>query len=283
MKISISSYSFFQYIGSGKLDLLSIIAKAAEMGFDAIEYIDLPGATQEERLALAAQIRAESDKCGLPVSSYVVGGNLYQPTEEAMQAEVQRLKDQLDIAKVLGASVFRFDCFPQLPRYTTFGAVMAAIVPGIRQIADYGKALGIVTTSENHGQVYQDYDRIERTVEAVNHDNYGVLVDIGNFLCADQNNVQCVSRLAHLARHVHMKDFEIIDYYSDASREDAFSTRACNWLRGTAVGYGGAKAAQCLQILKSSGYDDYIVIEFEGPKDCLEEIAKGLAFCKAHI
>ena len=283
MKISVSSYSFSQYTGSGKLDNISIIAKAKEMGFDAIEYTDLHGENQAEKLALAAQIRAEADRCGLPVSSYVVGGNMLQMTEEALQAEVQRLKEHLDIAKVLGASVFRFDIFPQLPRYMTFGAAMAIAVPGIRQVADYGKELGIVTTSENHGYVYQDYDRIERNLEAVNHDNYGALVDIGNFLCADQDNVQCVSRLAHLARHVHVKDFDYVNYYSDASKEDTFSTRACNYLRGTAVGYGDAKAGQCLQILKSAGYDGYVVIEFEGPKDCLEEIAKGLAFCKQYV
>jgi len=283
MKIAVSNYSFSQYVHQGKLDNISLIAKAAEMGFDAIEYTDLPFQTQQECLDAAAQIRAEADRCGLPISSYVVGGNLLCETEEALQAEVERLKGQLDIAKVLGAKVFRFDLFGRLPQHKTFGAAINNAVPAIRQVAEYGKSLGIQVTSENHGHVYQDYDRIERTVEAVNHDNYGVLVDIGNFLCADQDNVQCVSRLAHLARHVHMKDFECIDFYSDASKEHAFSTRGCNYLRGVAVGSGDAKAAQCLQILKSAGYDGYLVIEFEGPKDCVQEIAKGLAFLKALI
>ena len=37
MKIGVSNYSFMQYIRDGKLDNLSVIAKAAEMGFEAIE------------------------------------------------------------------------------------------------------------------------------------------------------------------------------------------------------------------------------------------------------
>ena len=281
MKIGVSNYSFMQYIRDGKLDNLSVIAKAAEMGFEAIEYIGLPGETAEERFALAEKIKAEAARCGLDVSSYVVGGNLLQESAEAQCAEVERLKGELDIAKVLGVAVFRFDVLYKLPQGRSFGSVLAEVAPAIRQIAEYGKTLGIQVTIENHGLAFQDYDRIERTVEAVDHENFGLLVDIGNFLCADQDNIQCVSRLAHLACHVHLKDFERIDFYSEESKDKAFCTRGCNYLRGAAVGYGEAKSEQCLKILKNAGFDGYVVIEFEGPKDCVEEIAKGLAFYRS--
>lgn len=281
MKIGVSNYSFMQYIRAGKLDNLSVIAKAAEMGFEAMEYIGLPGEDTAERLTLAEKIKAEAARCGLDISSYVVGGNLVQDTEAARQAEVERLKGELDLAKALGAAVFRFDVLYKLPQGRSFGSVLAEVAPAIRQIAEYGQTLGIKVTIENHGLAFQDYDRIERTVEAVDHENFGLLVDIGNFLCADQNNIQCVSRLAHLACHVHLKDFERVDFYSEESKENTFSTRGCNYLRGTAVGYGEAKAAQCMKILKNAGFDGYVVIEFEGPKDCVEEIGKGLAFYRS--
>ena len=41
MKISVSSYSFQQYINAGKLTQLTAIAAAKEIGFEAIEFIDL--------------------------------------------------------------------------------------------------------------------------------------------------------------------------------------------------------------------------------------------------
>ena len=41
MKIGVSSYSFMQYIKSGKLNQLTCIDKARELGFDAIEFINL--------------------------------------------------------------------------------------------------------------------------------------------------------------------------------------------------------------------------------------------------
>ena len=42
MKISVSSYSFNQYIKSGKMEVIDTVAKAHEMGFEAIEFLELP-------------------------------------------------------------------------------------------------------------------------------------------------------------------------------------------------------------------------------------------------
>ena len=41
MKLAVSSYSFQQYLQDGRLTQLSCIAKAKELGFDAIEFTDL--------------------------------------------------------------------------------------------------------------------------------------------------------------------------------------------------------------------------------------------------
>lgn len=283
MKIGVSSYSYSQYLKAGKLDLMSVLQKAADMGFEAIEYTGLPEDTDLGRKTLANQIKAEASRLGLDLSAYVVGGNLLCDTPEAQLAEVERLKGELDIAAELGVKLFRYDVVRRLPVGRSFESVLEEVVPAMRAIADYGQSLGIMTTIENHGYAFQDYDRVEKIYRSVNHENFGLLLDMGNFLCADQDNVFCVSRLAHLARHVHLKDFVVIDYYSDESKENCFKTRACNWLRGTAVGYGAAKTAQCLDILKAAGYDGYIDIEFEGPEDCIIELERGLAFCRQHI
>ena len=161
--------------------------------------------------------------------------------------------------------------------------MLEEVVPAMRQIAEYGVSLGIRTMIENHGYAFQDYDRSEKIYATVGHDNFGLLLDNGNFLCADQDNVMCMSRLANLACHVHLKDFRIFDYYSGRDEKGCFKTRACNLLMGTAVGYGDAKTAQCLSILKEAGYDGYVDIEFEGPEDCVAELEKGLKFCREFL
>ena len=97
MKISVSSYSFSQYMRQGKLTQLSAIAAAKEIGLEAIEFTDLTppeGTTDEE---YAAQIKAEADRLGMTINAYTIGANLYQPTPEAEAAEIARLKKKVDV------------------------------------------------------------------------------------------------------------------------------------------------------------------------------------------
>lgn len=280
MKIGVSSYSFSQYLSSGRLNLISIIPKAAAMGFEAIEYTSLREESQEKRIALAEQIKEEADCYNIELAAYVCDSKLYCDTVGEQQTEVERLKRELDIAKILGVKLFRYDVIYKLPRYKSFDSVLEAVVPAMRQLADYGADLGIKTMIENHGLAFQDCDRIEKTYHVVNHENFGLLIDIGNFLDADQDNVFAVSRLAHLACHVHLKDFTIHDFYAANAGGKCYKSRGCNLLCGTALGYGDAKAAQCLAILKQAGYDGYVDIEFEGTEDCIAELEKSLAFYK---
>lgn len=55
----------------------------------------------------------------------------------------------------------------------------------------------------------QDSDRIEKLVTGVANPNFGLLVDIGNFACADDPSDKAVGRVAKYAKHVHAKDFHI--------------------------------------------------------------------------
>lgn len=284
MKISVSSYSFQQYIAAGKLTQLDCVAKAKEMGFDAIEFIDIAGAPDfEAQKAYAQQIRAEADRVGIDINAYTIGASLYQGSAEKDQAEVERLKKQLELAKILGAKVMRHDCCYKLEKTgkgRSFDLMLPTIAANARAVTEYAETLGIKTCTENHGYIVQDSDRVERLFNAVDHDNFGLLVDIGNFLCADENPAIAVSRVAPYAVHVHAKDMLV---RSKPFGQRSFPTRACNYLMGTVVGEGDVPVEQCLRILKQAGYDGYVSIEFEGSGDCLEGIERGLKNLRTYL
>ena len=103
------------------------------------------------------------------------------------------------------------------------------------------------------------------------HDNYGLLVDVGNFVCADEDNVTAVSRVAPYAVHVHAKDM----YKSTEPKPGYGRTRGANYFAGAAVGEGDCNVGKCIQIIKNTGYDGYYSIEFEGAEDCYAAIARG--------
>ena len=60
---------------------------------------------------------------------------------------------------------------------------------------------------ENHGFYVQDSERVEKLYAAVDNKNFGLLTDMGNFLCADEDPASAFARVAPYAYYVHAKDF----------------------------------------------------------------------------
>ncbi len=106
MKIAVSSYSFSQYIRKGLLDQMTCIEKAKEMGFDAIEFIDLTPPEGMTEAEYAHKIKAECDRVGLPISNYTISADFMRTT---VADEVERLKKKVDIAAILGTTSMRHD------------------------------------------------------------------------------------------------------------------------------------------------------------------------------
>lgn len=276
MKISVSSYSFQQYIGQGKLTQLDCVSKAKEMGFDAIEFIDIAGTSLDEQKEYAKSIREEADRIGIEINAYTIGACLYKDTEEENDAEVKRLCGQLEVAKILGASVMRHDVCYTLGKKgnaRSFDLMLPTIARNARRVTEYAESLGIITCTENHGVIAQDSDRVERLFNAVAHDNYGLLVDIGNFICADEDPALAVSRVAPYAVHVHVKDMLV---RNEPTGSCVNPTRGGRYFVGTVAGEGDIPVKRCLDILKRAGYDGFISLEYEGREDCLTAIHRGL-------
>ena len=285
MKTCVSSYSFSRYCRQNDKTQLDLIALAKEMGFDAIEFTDLNAPEGMEVTDFAKRLREESERVGLPIVNYTIGADLLNA--EDLSAEVERLHKQVDIAALLGASGMRHDAtggFKGENRtFKTFDNALPILADGCRRVTEYAAEKGITTMIENHGQFCQESMRVEKLVSAVGHPNFGLLVDVGNFLCADDPSILAVSRVAPYARHVHVKDFHVKSGSEPNPGRGFFGTRAGNYLRGAILGHGNVPVYQCLRILKQSGYDGYVSIEFEGMEDNLPALEIGLENLKTYI
>lgn len=282
MYTSVSSYSFSQYIKAGKLTQFDCIAKAKELGFDAIEFIDLAphdGSSEEE---YAVKLAQEAERCGIKISAYTIGACLIQDTDEQLKAEMDRVKHKIDVAALLKAPLMRHDAFFSQNKYRSFDLALPELAANIRELAEYGKSKGVKTTVENHGRICQDSDRMERIFNAVNHENFGLLVDMGNFMCVDEDPALAVSRVAPYAFHVHAKDFVRYEYGA-APLTGSFPTRSLARLSGAVCGTGDVPVQQCLHILKTAGYDGCVTIEYEGEMDCIAALEQGLKNLKQAI
>ena len=280
MKTSVTLYSFSQYVNAGKLTQLDCVSKAKEIGFDGIEFTEIAGANLEEQKENARKLRAEAERVGIDVVSYTIGASLYKDTEQERAAEVERLKGELDIAAILGAKLMRHDvCYKLGEKWParSFDGMLPYIADSARKVTEYAETLGIRTCTENHGYIAQDSDRVERLFNAVHHDNYGLLVDIGNFICADEDTSLAVSRVAPYAIHVHVKDFMIRNEPIGPCKNP---TRGGRYFAGVVVGEGDIPVKRNLAILKRAGYNGYLTVEYEGSEDCIAGISRGLSNLK---
>lgn len=278
MKYAVSLYSFYNALKKNLITPMECIAKAKELGFDAIEAVDFVNfaCPPEEMLAEAAKIKTEADRHGLEISSVAIGADLIHGCEENPTAEIERVKRFVDVTAALGAKRMRHDITrgyaPGSGKCCSYDALIPTLAPACREIADYAQTKGVMTMTENHGFFSQDSERVEKLYNAVNHPNFALLCDMGNFLCADENPAMAVARVAPYVRYVHAKDFVVKSFYDANPGEGSFQTRSGNYLRGTIIGHGNVPVKQCLHILKAAGYDDTVSIEFEGlemPEDAL--------------
>lgn len=276
MKIGVSSYSFSKYMNQTKADYFTICDLAKKMGYDVIEFIDLSLEVQptESLTKLAKAIHRHCEEIALPIAAYTVSADFLRPNE------VQTVMEKVDIAETLGAKVLRHDASWSLPEGMDWRQLIDQIAPDIRRVTEYAAEKGIRTCTENHGYVLQDAERVETLIRTVNHPNYGWLVDMGNFLCADDLPVHAVPIAAPYAFHVHVKDF----LYKPADAENPgqgwFPSRNGSYLRGTVAGHGVVPIRRCLEILKKAGYDGVVSYEFEGMEENLPALEAALAFLR---
>jgi sugar phosphate isomerase/epimerase len=278
MKFIVTSYSFIKYTNAGTMSQLECIAKAKELGFDGIEFSEFVLAEGETDMEHATALRKEAERVGLPIVNYAFGADFINGCNGDTKAEIARVKHMIDVAEELGVKQVRHDCTAGVKegKFRSFDALLPQLADAVREVTEYAAAKGIRTMVENHGVFCQDSDRVEKLVNAVNHENFGLLVDIGNFTCADEDPRTAVGRVAPYAFHAHAKDFHIRKREMQDPGRGYFQSRAGTWLRGAIVGHGDVPVKACLAALKKTGYDAALTVEFEGLEDPVLGVTIGL-------
>lgn len=276
IKFSVSNYSFGMY--NETLGICGIIDKAAEMGFDAIEFVDIT-----DDIDTAKKYMEHAKSRGIEIPVLCVGADF---TEHNIDDEIERIKRKVDIAAALGAGLLRHDVasdFSGGKFSVSYRDILPKLTHACREITKYAEQIGIQTMTENHGFFSADAERIEMLVTAVNERNFGTLIDVGNFMCVDEDPTEAVGLLSPYAKHVHAKDFHLKSGMEIDPGEGWFKTRAGNFLRGAIIGHGDAKVYQSLSTLIRRGYDGYISVEFEGLEDNINGIDIGLRNLKRFV
>ena len=138
MEYSVSLYSFYSAIQKGELTPLGCVEKAAELGFDAVEAVDFVNfsGTQEEKKAQALELKQAAEKCGLQFSSLAIGADFLNGSDGDQEKEIQRVKDYVDIAALLGAPRMRHDITAGYKgeNYRSYESLIPTLAQAVREV-----------------------------------------------------------------------------------------------------------------------------------------------------
>lgn len=283
MKFGFSSYSFHQRVGAGTMSIEEVIDWVADSSAEHLEFAvlgegaELPIPNIDWDPARVAALRAYAADRGVLLSNLAFTANLAREDEAEQAAEIARVKKYVDLAEALGIERIRHDVAQRRTEgddSVEFDQALALIAPAVKEIAQYAAGKGIRTSVENHGYFVQASERVRRLIHAVDEPNFGTTLDIGNFLCVDEEPTIAVAANLPYANIVHFKDFYV---RTQDPGEGWFRSRGGRYLRGAIVGNGDIDTRAVIRAIKDSGYDGYASIEFEGAEDCLLGCARGIA------
>lgn len=278
MKLGLSSYSLFGALKNKEMTIVEAVQWVADQGGEHIELVPNLGFSFEENPELIDAVREKASEVGIDISNYAISANFITDSEEAFRAEIERVKKEVDIVNRLGVKFMRHDVASRpIPETTIkqFEADVAKLAVACREIADYAQNFGITMSVENHGYYIQASDRVQLLINHVDRSNFKTTLDIGNFLCVDENPVSAVKNNIAYASVIHFKDF----LYRPAHLNPGagwIQTTSGNYLRGTIVGHGDISMREVVKVIKDAGYNGYVSVEFEGLEDCKQASKMGM-------
>lgn len=218
------------------------------MGYDGIELRfladqrDLLKAPelQKEMLPLTKQQLKEARVAVCCVDTSVL---LVQEDEAMMEAG--RL--HIDLAAELSAPFVRV-FGGRIPEGTSRSAAMQTAAKNFLRLAEYAGGKRVDVLVETHDD-FSTSESVAELIRRTNHPSAGVLWDIHHpFRFHGETPAQAFAAIGPHVKHVHVKDSILLG-------EGKF--RYC------LLGEGDVPVAQCLNLLKTAGYNGWIVLEWE--------------------
>lgn len=284
MKIGVSTYSFLPLLQKGEMSMADLFAWTRDNGGTHVELATLttgPGLAEQMTYELGADraeldsLVAASEGAGIPLSGLCIPAS-FLGDSGGVRAQIDRAKRYVDLCAELGVGYMRHDVVPwsrRLADTAEFEAAFPGIVEACREIAEHGAARGVVTSIEDHGFFMNGSDRLLRLRHAVDHPNFKMTLDVGNFLCVDEDALIGTQACLPHAAFVHVKDFHVRRHNPGPGWLETYGGQ---YILGSIFGFGNLDTREILAMLLRAGYDGYVSLEFEGLEPTLLGIERGL-------
>jgi sugar phosphate isomerase/epimerase len=187
VRLGLNVYSFNQPLRDGSLSLFDAVRFCAEhriAGIDTTGYY-FPGYPAKPPEDFVRRLKREAFLHGVAVFGTGVRNDFSQPDPGARRRDVQLVKDWIEVAAALGAGILRVFSGRAVPEGRTFDEVLEWMAPLMRECAEFGARHGVIVGVQNHDDFLKTAAQTIRLVEAVNHEWFGVILDVGSLRQGD--------------------------------------------------------------------------------------------------
>jgi sugar phosphate isomerase/epimerase len=164
--------------------------RPADQGlWELVEALLAGTATPDERDRLEVRLRADAEErrafeLGLDISGTGVRNNFASPDKGKRAADVQHVKEWVEVAARMGAPVLRVFAGPE-PEGRPWDEVAAWMADDLKKCVEHGQRYGVLIGIQNHGDMLKTADQVLKLVNLVDSEWFGVIVDTGYFLTSD--------------------------------------------------------------------------------------------------
>lgn len=255
LKLSLAQWSIHRSLDSGilKAENFAAIAKN-DFGISAVEYVNSFYRDHATDEAFWRKMRATADSLGVKSLLIMVDeeGDLGNPNADERKKAVENHYKWVDAASILGCHSIRINAFGDGPKEE----VQIAMVDALKQLCTYAAAKNINVLIENHGLYSADGKWVAEIMRQVNMTNVGTLPDFGNWCLSHkwgstQPGKECT---------------EVYDRYQGVAETLPFAQGVS--AKSYTFNEQGEEIvidySKMLKLVKDSGFDGYIGIEYEG-------------------
>ena len=267
--IAVSSYSFWRFNDATKLPLEDCIDKAAEMGFDAFEVLQIQ--LKDEDAGRMQRLKQRAFVNGLSLCGMSTHQGFVSPDAEKRQLNIYKTKHSIDLAHELGIPTIRVNTGrwgtvgfnklmeqkgveDRLPGYSDDDA-FKWVIDSFEKIVPHAEKQGVTMGLENHWGLGRTAEGVMRIVDAIKSPWLQVTMDTGNFF---ERRTEQLKMMAERAVFVQAKT-----YYGGGK-----------WYE-LDIDYDSVAA-----MLRAANYRGYVSLEFEGKEDYETAIPKSLAMLR---
>jgi sugar phosphate isomerase/epimerase len=250
LKVGLNAYSFDKPLKAGTMTLEDVVRYCAQHGIDALDATGyyFPGYPKVPSDESIFSLKRTAFLNGVAISGTGVRNDFTLPDAARRKAEVQLVKDWIEVASKLGAPVIRVFTGPKMPEGHTFDQALEWMIPDFIECAAYGQKHGVIVGLQNHNDFVKTADQAIRIITAVNSAWFGSILDVGSL--REKDPYEEIERL--------------LPY-------------AVSWQLKEAVGYGTKETptdlAKVKAIIDKGGYRGYLPIETLGAGDPAVKVA----------